>query len=60
MKSCSAGTREVRIVGWQKPDRNPTNFLVLHATILLSLNPSRATTMLRGEGERKGLKHIQE
>lgn len=39
--------------GW-KSHRNPTNFLVLHATIIVTLNPSSSTTILRWEGERKG------
>lgn len=40
--------------GGQKSHRNPTNSLVLQATIIVTLNPSSSTTMLRCEGERKG------
>lgn len=38
----------------QKSHRNPTNSLILQATIIVTLNPSSSTTMLRWEGERKG------
>lgn len=55
MKPCSAGTRGMRMVGWgRKSQHNPTNLLVLHTIIILTLNPSSSTTMLRWEGEIKG------